>query len=99
MTNQTATAFAELDAHNPEQHDLRPPRVLLSRVAVPHQSAEPIKVGRRNGTGKAGAHGANSHVASRPESLSGFTGIPIGIQMSDTIHYLAASRCVFSMPG
>jgi hypothetical protein len=40
---------------------------------------EPIKVGRRDGNGNAGSHGADSHIASPP-------GIPLGIQMSDAIH-------------
>ncbi len=62
-----------------EQDDLRPPDVLLRRVAVPDQSAEPIKVGRRDGKGNTRSHAANSHAASPP-------GIPDGIQMSDAIH-------------
>ena len=67
------------DALGAQQHDLRPPDVLLRRVAVLDQSAEPIKVGRRDGNGNAGSHAADSHAASPP-------GIPLGIQMSDAIH-------------
>ena len=67
------------DACRAEQHDLRPPHVLLRRVAVPDQSAEPIKVRRRDGKGNTRSHGVDSHVASPP-------GIPPGIQMSDAIH-------------
>jgi hypothetical protein len=67
------------DALGAEQHDLRPPHVLLGRVAVLDQNAEPIKVEARDGKGNAGSHGADSHEASP-------RGIPIGIQMSDAIH-------------
>jgi hypothetical protein len=67
------------DALGAEQHDLRAPNVLLRRVAVFDQSAQPIKVGRRHRNGNAGSHAADSHAASPP-------GIPTGIQMSDAIH-------------
>ena len=69
-----------------QQYDLRPPDMLLRRVAVLDQSAEPIKVGGRDGNGNARAHAANSHAAS-PQ------GIPLGIQMSDAIHWGASPRC------
>ena len=67
------------DASGAEQHDLRPPNVLLGRVAVLNQSAEPIELGGRDGNGNPSAHAADSHAPSPP-------GIPTGIQMSDAIH-------------
>ena len=67
------------DALGAEQHDLRPPDVLLRGVAVLDQSAEPIEVGGRDRYGNAGSHAADSHAASPP-------GIPTGNQMSDAIH-------------
>ena len=62
-----------------QQHDPRPPHVLLRRVAVFDQSMKPIKVGGRDGNGNAGSHAPDSHAASPP-------GIPTGTQMSDAIH-------------
>jgi hypothetical protein len=62
-----------------QQHDLRPPNVLLRRVAVLDQSAKPIKVGGRDGNANAGSHAADSHAASP-------SGIHARIQMSDAIH-------------
>jgi hypothetical protein len=70
---------ARSDAFGAEQHDLRPPNVLLRRVAVSDQSAKPIKVSRRDRYGNAGSHAADSHAPSPP-------GILVGIQMSDAIH-------------
>ena len=48
-----------------QQYDLRPPDMLLRRVAVFDQSEEPIKVGGRDGYGNARAHAANSHAATQ----------------------------------
>jgi hypothetical protein len=62
-----------------QQHDLRPPHVLLRRVAVLDQGAEPIKIGGRDGNKSAGSHAAESHAASPPR-------IDKGIQMEDAIH-------------
>jgi len=62
-----------------EQHDLRPPNVLLPSVAVFDHSAEPIHVDRGDREGDVGSHAADSHAA-RP------TGILAGIQMLDAIH-------------
>ena len=67
-----------------KHHDLRPPHVLLRRVAVLDQSSEPIDIGGRDGKGNAGSHAADSHAASPP-------GISTGIQMSDFIHSLIAA--------
>ena len=67
------------EASGAEQHDLRPPDVLLGRVAVLDQGAEPIDVGGRDGNGNAGSHAADSHAASPP-------GILNGIHPSDLIH-------------
>ena len=61
-----------------EQHDLRPPDVLLRGVAVFNKSTEPVHVGGGDGKGNPGSHAADSHNKSPP-------GIPIGIQMSDAI--------------
>jgi len=61
-----------------EQHDPPPPNVLLRRVAVADQIAEPIQVGRGDGKRDAGSHAPDSHAASPP-------GIPGGIQMSGLI--------------
>jgi hypothetical protein len=54
------------DALGAEQHDLRPPNVLLRRVAVFDQSVEPIKVGGRDRNGNAGSHATDSHAPSPP---------------------------------
>ena len=62
-----------------EQHDLRPPNVLLPSVAVFDHSAEPIHVDRGDGKGDVGSHATDSHAARPP-------GIPTGIQMLDAIH-------------
>ena len=62
-----------------EQHDLRPPNVLLRRIAILYQAAKPIQVGGGDGKGDAASHAQDSHAASPP-------GIPTGIQMSDAIH-------------
>ena len=67
------------EALGAEQHDLRPPHVLLRRVAVLDQIAKPIKVGGRDGNRNPGAHATDSHAAS-------LSGISTGIQMSDAIH-------------
>jgi hypothetical protein len=58
---------------------LRPPHVLLRRVAVLDQIAKPIKGGRGDGEGDAGSHAADSHAAS-------LSGIATVIQMLDAIH-------------
>jgi hypothetical protein len=47
-----------------QQYDLCPPDMFLRRVAVFDQSAEPIKLGGRDGNGNARAHAADSHAAS-----------------------------------
>jgi len=67
------------EALGAEQHDLRPPHVLLRRVAVLDQIAKPIKVGGRDGNRNPGAHATDSHAAS-------LSGISTGIQMLDAIH-------------
>jgi hypothetical protein len=67
------------DALGAQQHDLRPPYVLLRRVPVFDDSAEPIKVGLCDGERDAGSHAADSHAASA-------SGIPSGIQMSGANH-------------
>jgi hypothetical protein len=67
------------DALGRQQHDPRPPDVLLRRVTVLHESLKPIHVGRSDRKGNAGAHVADSHAKSP-------TGILNRIQMSDLIH-------------
>ena len=84
----------------------RPPHVLLRRVAVPDQSAEPIKVRRRDGKGNTRSHGVNLHVASPPESLPGFKCQTRSTSSGSTLesvkksvpfpkinHFQAAQRC------
>jgi hypothetical protein len=53
--------------------------MLLGRIVIPDQIAEPIQVDKGDGKGNASSHAADSH-ATRP------TGIRPGIQMSDAIH-------------
>ena len=63
-----------------QQHDLRPPDVFLRRIAVLNQGFEPTtNIGRRNGERFSSAHRADSHDAPA-------VGIPLGIQMSGSIH-------------
>jgi hypothetical protein len=68
------------DAIGGQQHDLRPPDVFLWRVAVLNQGFEPTtNIGRRNGERFSSAHHPDSHDAPA-------VGIPLGIQMSGSIH-------------
>jgi hypothetical protein len=62
-----------------QQNDPRSPNVLLSRVAVPHESPKPVQIVRSDRKRNAASHVADSHTASQ-------SGILIGIQMSDLIH-------------
>jgi hypothetical protein len=55
-----------------EQHDLRPPHVLLRGVAVLDQSSEPIDIGGRDGKGNAGSHLQTRTPRVCPESPPGF---------------------------
>ena len=54
------------DALGAEQHDLRPPNVLLRRIAILYQAAKPIQVGGGDGKGDAASHAQDSHAASPP---------------------------------
>ena len=47
-----------------QQHDLRPPNVLLRRVPVLNESVQPIKAGLGDGEGNASSHADDSHDAS-----------------------------------
>ena len=67
------------DAIGGQQHDPRPPNVLLRRVAVLNQGFEPTNIGGRNGERFSSAHRSDSHDAPA-------LGIPRGIQMSGSIH-------------
>ena len=67
------------DAIGGQQDDFGSPDVLLRRIAVKHQGLEPMNIGGRNGEGLSCAHRADSHIANLP-------GIPIGTQMSGSIH-------------
>jgi hypothetical protein len=62
-----------------QQHDLRPPDVLLRCVAVFNLGFEPTNIDGRNGERFSSAHRADSHDAHA-------VGIPLGIQMSGSIH-------------
>jgi hypothetical protein len=69
----------EADPTGGQQHDLRPPDVLLRRVAVLNLGFEPTNIDGRNGERFSSAHRADSHDAHA-------VGIPLGIQMSGSIH-------------
>lgn len=62
-----------------QQHDRRPPGVLLRRVAILAQCRQTAPIGGRHGNGDSCTHAPDSH-ANKP------AGIPVGIQMSDFIH-------------
>jgi hypothetical protein len=69
-----AGAFGE------KQNDLGPPVMLLRGIAVPDDRLEPLSIGSRNSDGNSPAHAADSHARQ-------VTGIPLGIQPSDFIHF------------
>src|SRR6516162_8068845 len=66
-------------AFGAQQHDPRPPDVLLRSVAIFDQILKPPPVGESDREGNAGSHAPDSHAASRPGILS-------RIQMLDLIH-------------
>ena len=70
---------ARAQALDRQEHDLRPPDVLLRRVSLFNESVKPIEIGGRDGKRNAGSHPPNSHAATQP-------GIRLGIQLSDLIH-------------
>ena len=70
---------ARAQALDRQEHDLRPPDVLLRRVSVFNESVKPIEIGGRDGKRNAGSHPPDSHAATQP-------GIRLGIQLSDLIH-------------
>ena len=75
---------ARAQALDRQEHDLRPPDVLLRRVSVFNESVKPIEIGGRDGKRNAGSHPPDSHAATQP----GIRLDPIvrGIQLSDLIH-------------
>ena len=62
-----------------EQHDLCPPSMLLSGVAIPDERLQTAAVARGQAEGNTRTHQPDSHTPSP-------AGIPYGIQMSDFIH-------------
>jgi len=68
-----------VDALDVQQHDLRPPYVLLRRVPVFDQSVKPIKIGLSGGESDVSSHPTASHDANS-------TGIPCRTQLLGAIH-------------
>jgi hypothetical protein len=70
---------APASALDRQEHDLRPPDVLLRRVSVVNERMKPIEIGRGDGKRNAGSHPADWHAANPQGILS-------GIQSLDLIH-------------